>query len=646
MSNWDKEIGSILKYLESKGPNWLLSAPKREGVVLGIDEEGMKRAYCFPTVAISHTADLSNDVDIVFVKDYKNSKFKLNCTFKVNPVVEKESPIPMRLFSAWVTLNLETGEKTTKLPLQVSISSDYPQTLTASTLVNVKEFDFLAECFEKGYIYFTWGGEVRWYDVSDPALLSALRGENTTEKVSLTTSTANVTGRVDDILIKRDNETTYGAVLGTLDWEDEHFDQYVVWFKDMMTQNAYYLLPQIYWIKANPKDNSPSINVTVPSMGVDDDEEDASKVPYRYTITVSPYYHPRSLRNMYEVVTRRSHGSVRYCRLAAGGFKDVEFRWDPDFLANFGKVGIKADVEGVVDAQPGSSFNLVFQINTESYEHFHDLLKEGVKVGIVIFDNHIEVDVKLNAHRLAQLQVDARTLMSADRRYKFSYQSVIQNPGKTGLRIDSCEMTSLSRDKNGVVKDSNYGMKNTGKCYLSPGESKTVDLAPFEIQELAKKSRSLGLFPNRYWTELVCQPCDIYLDEKDVEDFLGKGLFGIATQSRYKFWTIKVCWNLSLSVKEKVDKVEVELHTVEGTLPPVTLTKDKESVVVTMSKTIHFSLFTELRNYIYRYRVDIGSGATNWSDWTPGHVWDERQTTDNDLVIYDDNINKLTINSL
>ena len=40
-----------------------------------------------------------------------------------------------------------------------------------------------------------------------------------------------------------------------------------------------------------------------------------------------------------------------------------------------------------------------------------------------------------DAHRLAQLQVDARTLMSADRRYKFSYQSVIQNPGKTGLRI-------------------------------------------------------------------------------------------------------------------------------------------------------------------------------------------------------------------
>ena len=264
MSNWDKEIGSILKYLESKGPNWLLSAPKREGVVLGIDEEGMKRAYCFPTVTISHTADLSNDVDIVFVKDYKNSKFKLNCTFKVDSVVKEGSPIPMRLFSVWVALNLETVEKKTKLPLQVSISSDN-KSLTASTLVNVKEFDFLAECFEKGYVYFTWGGEVRWYDVSDPALLAALQGKNTTEKVSLTTSTANVSGRVDDILIQRDNETTYGAVLGTLDWEDEHFDQYVVWFKDMMTQNAYYLLPQIYWIKANPKDNSPSINVTVPS---------------------------------------------------------------------------------------------------------------------------------------------------------------------------------------------------------------------------------------------------------------------------------------------------------------------------------------------------------------------------------------------
>ena len=617
-------LDDILKAaVDSRGPNQLCDAPCAGQTVRGIGDAGGQCLFACPALEVSHTADAGNHYEITIDKDYKKDRLFLRCSFRLVPDVKDSDAVALRLFDPVVNMVMGSGQKLTRKRLDTSILSRSPQTATCKAFLTLTEFKYLTDNLSKGDVRFEWEGDVRWYDVSDPAILAKLNAREET----VAYKTLRVRGTTEDILIEKDNPTTFGAVNGAMDWQVERLgDDKIVWFKDTMIRGTYYMLPQNYWIRANSH-NRPSVKAVFPK-GTED--VDITTQPIRYQFEISPYYHPGAERDLYNIVTKRSGGAMKYCRLTHGGYSSIAFEWDPDFVLRFQELGVNLSQVGRLDTLPGSSFTLSLDVNPTSIEFFNETLKSGVTVGWMAFEQgRIKVDVVLNIHRLAQPHLDVRVKDRARKSIPFPYEAVISNLGDVGFEVRDCKVSILSERK-GAVKDAVHDLTVTTTWpVLLPGNgSHTVTLSPGTIEMLKGRSRLLGFIPCKRWTRLVCEPCSIYLCEDDADAFFSQEFYASA-YSRKGQWIVEAELSLSPSPLRKVSEVEVAFRTGEGDVPSVILSAAKPSRKVTMSKTLNYILFPQLRSYTYRFRVNTGTGFGEWSEWAEGPA-------EGSLRLYDD----------
>lgn len=628
MSQFTDNFGSILgdavlRTMMAKGPHFLYGAPSSGVLVKGRDEDDNEYMYAFPKLKLAHQAISSNPVALWFDKNYEKRTVRMNCEFQVDPVLTSTTVQvrPLKVMDLTITLRLGSTLPYRKA-VKLNYNMEYPQMIKGTVDFNIQEFAYIKEQLEKLQVYFEWEGKIRWYDISNPGTVQHMM-ETKGKNVDL--SSCPCSGKTDSVVVKESDDNMFGAVKGLLDWEKEVFDKvdsngkrhtYVVWFKDTMVKDTYDFLPQVFWIKANPKTNKPSVTI-VADPG--DHPEDLSSHRLLFDFSIAPYYNPKAERDLFSVIRRRSSGKVKYCYFSQGGYEKAVFEWDNVFLNGFCKeVGIKPAVTGEVSISPDSSFNISLECTFTSADTLKTELSQGLVVGHVVFPEKEDMvlDVELNLFQLTQLFLEVQPQESTDKTIRFPYQAKILNWGDVDLTIGGCEMSVLSL-KNGEIQDARHGLEcgNTWPFHLPRKSGAKIQLSKKDVYDLVDNSRIAGIFASDHWSKLVCQPYSVTLkNQADVDRlFLTEYIDQIHTDIALR--KMNVALSLSPDVWDKVTQVEVEVNPDNSTPETVTLDRKNPEKEILLTKTF-LSIMNgkNERHFFYKYRVDTGSGYGRWSD--------------------------------
>lgn len=605
--------------IDARGAHQLLGTPAPGNIVRGKDENGREFYYSFPVVKVDHRIIDGNPLSIWFDKNYETSKVRMHCEFYSEPYCKLDSNYrAMRLAECQAFLVID-GDHSFSRKVDLSYNKDIPQRFTGTVDMTPQEFVLVKDKFNKSEVHFEFDGELRWYDLSNASVVKMLQEK----KEAVKPSTYRWQGKTDRIFISIEDEGNvyYRDVRGLLGWEKEELlkdeERYVVYFRDTMEKDTFYLLPQIYWIKADPKTNLPAMSVTT-TPGADPNDKDDRRILLNFT--VAPYYHPSAEQDLLTVIHRRSSGKVKYCYISYGGYKSAQFEWAPEFQEGYhDTVGIWKGVRGEVSTSPDTSFNLSLECLLKSIDILiGELTTDGLKVGYVVFPEDkiegevLKVPVVLNLLRLSQLFIETQMQLSTDPDVPFPYQALILNRGEIGLDIRGCDMTLLARE-NGVVKDIRRGLTcaNNWPFFLDRKKGMKVQLSRKDIYDLTDSPALLRSRSSVRWTDLDCRPHKIYLRTDDVKSLLLGGTFDKITEGQTDPWILNVMLNLSPELFQRFGQVEIQITPEGGRPESVVLTQTVTYKDVSLPRTYQSVLRGDNRlTYSYQIRVDRGG----WSD--------------------------------
>lgn len=610
---------AINNAVEARAPHHLYGAPTAGLAIKGKDENGKVGMYCLPVLALTTRAMSGNPLSVWFDKDYKKSRIVMRFEFRADPSVNSPTQRieALRLWSVSAQIKV-SGDSPWSRTVEMHYNMDSPQMFEGRVYFEVSEFEFIQDNLEKNQVSFHWDGKVRYYDIGNDVIRQKL-----IEKKSVgDPAECYVSGEIDDIIIKKDDVSAYGAVQGLLDWKIEKFGDNVVIYKDTMVENTFDFLPQKYWIMADPDTNRPCVTaVTVPGDNPDDIDS------YRLLVefAVGPYYHPGAERDLYSVISRRSSGKTKHCYFSYGGFQSAQFVWSAEFLEGFYKdCGVKRSIEGEVATSPSTTFRIALECKMDAVDQLIKALMsdKGLQVGHVVFDDRandsLKVDVDLRLRKLTDLKLVTKVLPSDNESIPFPFKFQVLNYGEIGVNIEGCKISMLGRDKNGEVKSARHGLStgNTWPVDLGSRKGMGLQLSQKDIVSLINDSSFFNLFKTKNWSELVCEPYGVELIDFDPMKWVFNQEYDQIHQ-KVDLWKLLVVRNFSPEVSEQVKMLEVELRTEEGTVETARLTDDTPNRDVVLSKTLG-SILQEKddRCYHYRFRIDKGSGFGTWSELT------------------------------
>ena len=227
----------------------------------------------------------------------------------------------------------------------------------------------------------------------------------------------------------------------------------------------------------------------------------------------------------------------------------------------------------------------------------------------------MRLEVELNLYKLTQLFLEVQTIDSTDKTIKFPYQAKILNWGDVDLKIGGCEMSVLSL-KNGEIQDARHGLECSSSWpFTLPRKSgMKIQLTKKDVYDLVDSTRIAGIFASDHWSKLLCQPHTVTLADQTAVDelFLTEYFDQIDTDILLR--KINVVLNLSNEVWEQVVQVEVEVDPDDSM--PVTAILDKknpEKEVLLTNTFMSVMNGKNERHFLYKYRVDAGSGFGSWS---------------------------------
>lgn len=628
---------ALNKAADERAPHYLYGAPTPGLTTRGKDENGKEDLYVLPVLTITTRAMKGSPLAVWFDKDYTKKRVVMRFEFQADPSATSpnQKVVVMRLWDVSARIRID-GDSPWSTTVEMRYNMDSPQLFHGYVYFTIPEFEFIQDNLEKNNVHFSWEGKVKYYNIGNEKIRQSL----IEKKNSVQPETYYVTGEIDDLIIKKTDESAYGAVQGLLDWQMEKYGENVVLFKDTMVKDTYDFLPQKYWIVADPDTNKPCVTaVTVPG----DNPDDINSYRLMVDFIVAPYYHPGAERDLFSTINRRSSGKVKHCYFSYGGYTSAKFVWAKEFLDGFFRTcGIKKAVDGEISTAPNNSFHISLECEMQAVDQLIKALMsdKGLQVGYVVFDDRekdLTVDVDLRLRKLTQLNLVTKVLPSDNESIPFPYKFQILNYGEIGVSIEGCKVSMLSRDKDMNVKNARHGLNtgNTWPCELGRKKGMGLQLAQRDIIGLINESSLLNVITTKHWTELVCEPFGVELIDFDPMKWIFNQEYDQIHQ-KVDLWKLLVFRNFSPDISEQVKVLEVELRTEEGVVETVRLTDDTPTQDVVLSKTLGAILQgNDDRCYHYRFRIDKGDGVGSWSELvTVQHV-------SRSLNIYDDLITPL-----
>lgn len=601
---------------EISGVNYICGSYDDKSVMPGYDKVSLSECR-FGKTSLKLTK--SSPSSISFEKNYKLGKITMS--FKLNTVSEETETIPFTISNLSVDLVI-AGESELFFDKRVDVMGFFG-TFYCKLDLSLKEFFIIKEKLsEFNSVLLKWSACIHWYDVSDPAVLKKIKdngwkpdgyGEEYIEG-SLYLS------------IDRDGREgfAYEGVKSLLAWEKESVrsdGDYSVWYKDTMSSNTYYFLPQIYRIKSCPKTGKPQVEIILV-----DKERSIGKVNPKVVLSfnIGPYFHPKAMRDLYDIIRRRSHGKEKYCSLSFGGFESAKFVWDKNFEAEFGS-GVKALVEDNIETNPDSSFRISIESDLDFIRYLNNrICGNGITIGQVILTvndginnnkRHIPIEVNLDFKKLTNPRIVVETFTD-DKKVTFPYKAKITNEGDYTLLIGGYGLSVLSYKK-GIVRDAVHDLclKNSRPVLLNKGESYVLELSQNQVKELLKKNNFLGINFRKYWSEMILEPYSVKLIEEDVK----RMLFGAEdlVSDEIDIWKLDIATNISWEKYPSLNQIHVEVASDFISRIIIPLEKECNSETITMVKKLSSIMATqkkEERKFSYRVRVVLEDKVTKWAE--------------------------------
>ena len=626
-------LGGLQDSLDTQGVCFLESAPKTSGTVKGKSLKEGDATYCYPKVELDKRSLPGSPVALWFVKDDKKGKIKMEFKLAVGAQVAGAKAYPLTNVKVSLSILDDAGNKTSPVVQSFSSPITLPQTISGTVYFTLQEFTFIEQRIEKGFnsgnpqLLFKWDADVAWVPLADYTKFME-------EKDSSKRKSMHATYRVSGELaanVDYTNEYLYQGVKGLLNWEQVIIEgsDYNIWFKDAMEANAYYFLPQIFRIKANPVTNAPEMSFSlVRDPGADPTDPRALKV--RMSFEMVPYYHPRAERDLYREIKKRSGGNVKICNIKYGGYEDARFckREEKSIDALFHQLGVKSLNDDVIKTSPDSSFNICLESSLDAFNGIRQkLLEGGIHIGNVIISvkegmkdtiREIPIEAKLDLMKVAGTNIGINVMESTEKKYRFPHEVKLTNNGKYKIEIGGCEMSMIS-EKKGTERDVFHELKTDSSwpLILAPGESKGIALQESDMKQLNKKNTFLGFNYRKYWTTLICQPYSVHLCKEDLNGIIED--IEDHASSDIKMWELELVLRFDWSSLSEVETVEIEVRNDDYAKDEIVrMNRGTESVVINMSANLTAIRQAQLitnRKFQYRIRAVLKDGTTPWSSY-------------------------------
>ena len=633
------------KYVDSKGPNWVRGKINENAIMDGMDEEGRSVRFSMPAFSFKNRTLSGNPVALWFTKDDKEGAqgrpVILHCEFTSVPTISGTTPLLM------VEDHVKMVVADSSSPISRDMSVDYtyirPQSINARCSLTLDEFLFLkAKLSQKNAVKFEWNGVIRWYDISNPDTLAALKAwglakDEKTNSVQKAPDffSKNASGSVF-VEVSEDSESAYGGVKKLLCWEYcEISEEHHIWFKDTLENDTFEFLPQEFRIKADALTNAPKMSIDM-KVGTPGDI-----TTYRVLVgfDIAPYYHPRAKRDLYRLIDKRTGGKVKYCFLNYGGYDtdSVRFEWAGDATFELLKEFEikKMEVKSAIKTSPDSSFRIALETSVFGLTRLKEFLsQESLEIGKVYLtvkdglkSEPIEIPllVMLDLRELSGMSLDIKPLPGTDKKIAVPYRLQVTNTGSYDIIIGGIEM-SLLAEKKGSVRDAEHGL--TAICsfprgLLKVGESGEVEIEHSEAFKLSRKDKFLGVKVRDYWTKLLCEPHTVSLDVGDIQTFLDT----YKNVKEVKLWTLKVRACFKWSDFPDISWLMLEFkNDAYGLRCGTRLSKGLSETDVILSDNLLSILSTQKRKgktFQYHLQVKTSAGESGWSAWqdaTPDQV--------------------------
>ena len=621
--------------MDTKGVSFLEEAPSETHGVQGVTNRGDSYTFCYPIITVARRATATSSQSLSFSKDDKSGKVKFRFELLVEPKTKGQQPYILTNVKLSFQVKNADGAFIRPDVRDSLFIPEYPQRLSGNVYLSLEEFSYLKQRLEEDFktgdnnVTVSWSGEIQWAPKSKLQELSNCK--DTSERAKLIQK-KSVSGTLP-LSVEPDDPNVYAGVSGLLNWESVEIkpssgDQpFTIWFKDALQQDSYYLLPQEFRIKANPKTNGPDMKITI-KRDANTDPRDFSTYKVLMTFELAPYYNPSAERDLYHVLKSRTDGRVKVLNIKYGGHESASFQVTPTEKINiaYNALGLKSLVEGDVLLNPDSSFRVTLEASGEAYQLIkQDLAEKSISVGTVniTVKNGLNAELKvvqlpafLNLRKLTQVNLSTKILDSTDKKIKFPHEVQLTNNGIYPLEVHGCELSILAEKQKGEVTcdvKHHLNADATWPLELGPGESKVFSLSSKDIETIKSENiwRAISPFA-RKWTELVCQPHSIRLPSEYIDGIL-EDVQDVGT-NEYKVWYLTVRplfdWEKFPDLKE----VEVNiLNAKYGVDECVTLERGAANPSVNMCGNLRALIESQsYKEFNYRLRLLTSTGTPQW----------------------------------
>ena len=629
-------LGQIIQLaLDTKGVSFLEEAPSETHGVKGTTNDGKSYTFCFPQVIPAPTATATSSNALTFSKDEKSGKVKFRFELLVEPKTEGQQPYLLTNVKLSFQVKNADGKGIQPEIRDSVIAPVYKQRLSGAVYLSLEEFVFLKQRLEEDYVTggnnvtVAWSGEIQWVPKSKLEEFSKVKDINERAKFI---QKKVVSGTVP-LSVDPTNSAVYAGVSGLLNWESVEInpsngdEPFTIWFKDALQQDSYYLLPQEFRIKANPKTNGPDMKITI-KRDANTDPKDFSTYKVLMTFELAPYYNPSAERDLYHVLTSRTNGRVKVLNIKYGGHESASFQVTPAEKMNiaYNALGLKSLVEGDVLLNPDSSFRVTLEASGEAYQLIkQDLAEKSINVGTVNITVKNGLDAKLevvplraflNLRKLTQVNLSTKILDSTDKKIHFPHEVQLTNNGIYPLEVHGCELSILAEKHKGEVTcDVKHHLNAdvTWPIDLGPGESKVFSLSSKDIETIKSENVRRAISPwARKWTELVCQPHSIRLPSEYIDGIL-EDVQDVGT-NEYKVWYLTVRPLFDWGNFPDLQGVEVNIQNAKyGVDECVTLERGAANPSVNMCGNLRSLIESqEYKEFNYRLRLLTSTGTPQW----------------------------------